>query len=55
MTNSAKIVYGRAFAQTGAVTMDTNVISSDCTSAEGGTGFSGGALEAVPEPGTFAA
>jgi hypothetical protein len=62
MNTSANIVCGRAFAQTGAVTMDTNVISGDCTidngsgsgrSDFGSLGFSGGGGQAIPEPGTF--
>ncbi len=63
LNTSARILCGRAFAQTGAVTMDTNVISDDCTfndgsgrSDFGSGGFSGGTIDvqAVPEPGTFA-
>jgi type VI secretion system secreted protein VgrG len=63
MNTSARNLCGRAFAQTGAVTMDTNVVSDDCTfnggsgrSDFGSAGFSGGGNitgQAVPEPGTF--
>ncbi|MEO5656249.1 MAG: DUF3494 domain-containing protein, partial [Nitrospiria bacterium] len=65
LTTSASIGCGRALAQTGAVTMDTNVISADCA----GGGYSGGfqstpdggfevigasgGTHAVPEPATF--
>jgi ice-binding like protein/PEP-CTERM motif-containing protein len=38
MTTGATISCGRAFAQTGAVTMDTNTISTDCSD----TGYTGG-------------
>ena len=38
MTTDATILCGRAFAQTGAVTMDTNTISTGCSD----TGYSGG-------------
>src|SRR5579872_411276 len=63
---SAKILCGRAFAETGAVTMDTNVISDNCSGSTGNVGsgisdfasggFSGGLviesgrISAVPEP-----
>jgi type VI secretion system secreted protein VgrG len=63
MVTSAKIECGRAFAQTGAVTLDSNVISGDCTindfgsgrSDFGSAGFSASANIALvtPEPGTF--
>lgn len=61
LTTSARILCGRAFAQTGAITMDTNVISNDCTTYNGlsaitdfgsfGFSGSGSGLQAVPEPG----
>jgi hypothetical protein len=63
LTTSATITCGRAFALNGAVTMDTNTISNDCTVSDGGgsrddfgsLGFAAaGPAEAVPEPGTFA-
>jgi YHS domain-containing protein len=67
MTTNSSIVCGRAFARTGALTMDTNVISNDCgqlnldndlsgvRSDFGSLGFSGGgsAVSGVPEPDTF--
>lgn len=62
LNNSAKILCGRAFAQTGAVTLDTNVISNNCSAYNNGSGrsdfgslgFSGGSSASpVPEPGTF--
>jgi type VI secretion system secreted protein VgrG len=63
LNTSAKIECGRAFAQTGAVTLDTNVISSDCgvqdfgsgRSDFGSNGFSssGGLTVTTPEPGSF--
>ncbi|MDP2999432.1 MAG: ice-binding family protein, partial [Bryobacterales bacterium] len=61
MNNSARILCGRALAQTGAVTMDTNTISNDCLyggdfltgrSDFGSAGFSGTQSSAIPEPGT---
>lgn len=68
LNTSAKILCGRAIALNAAVTMDTNVISNDCTafndgsgrSDSGTTGFSGsgnagaGGPLAVPEPATLA-
>jgi type VI secretion system secreted protein VgrG len=60
LNTGAKILCGRAFAQNGAVTMDTNTISNNCSAGGdfgsgrsdfGSEGFSGGALPA-PEPGT---
>ena len=62
LNTGAKILCGRAFAQNGAVTMDTNTISNNCSSGGdfgsertdfGSDGFSGGALPAG-EPGTAA-
>ena len=58
---SARILCGRALAETGAVTMDTNTISDNCVGAGafdsgrtdfGSAGFSGGGVQAGPEPGT---
>lgn len=66
MDTRARIENGRALAQTGAVTMDTNVISNVCPPPNNGPGFSGGlnfgrggnvvpaAPAPVPEPGTMA-
>ena len=67
MNTSAKILCGRAIALVGAVTMDTNTISGDCNSFNGGTGGtdygSGGysgdqnfnvPVAVVPEPETYA-
>jgi hypothetical protein len=47
LNNSAKIGCGRALADTGAVTMDTNTISTGClgTGEEGSNGLSGSGLE----------
>lgn len=62
LTTGATIICGRAIAENGAVTMDTNTISSDCSSGGdlgtgrtdfGSAGFSGGSA-AIPEPGTWA-
>lgn len=60
LNNSAKILCGRAFAQVGAVSMDTNTISNNCTTFHndttrsdfGSAGFSGGVVGVgvVPEP-----
>jgi len=59
MNTSARILCGRALAETGAVTMDTNVISDNCMTLDlghtdfGSMGFSGGAVQStIPEPGT---
>ena len=57
MNNSAKITCGRAFARTGAVTLDTNTISGTCSAGgvAGSLDFSGGSLAGlptIPEPGT---
>ena len=65
MNTTAKILCGRALAETGAVTMDTNTISDNCTAQAfdsgrsdfGSNGFtsgsSGGGLQPLPEPGTL--
>lgn len=59
MTTGAKILCGRAIALTAAVTMDTNVISGDCSNGGdfgsgnddfGSLGFSGGPVEGGPKP-----
>ena len=60
MTTGAKIICGRAIALNGAVTMDNNVISNDCTNGgDFGTGISdfgsggfsgGGPVSVTPEP-----
>ncbi len=61
MNTSARILCGRAFANTGAVTLDTNTISDNCSAGGdygtgrsdfGSAGFSGG-FSTVPEPGTL--
>jgi Ice-binding-like len=61
MNTSARILCGRALAENGAVTMDTNTISDNCVGAGafgsgrtdfGSAGFSGGGVQAIPEPGT---
>ncbi|HYW42592.1 MAG TPA: DUF3494 domain-containing protein [Bryobacteraceae bacterium] len=60
LNNSATIECGRALAETGAVTMNTNTISNNCatfpgnSSDSGSAGFSGGGIQAIPEPGTIA-
>jgi hypothetical protein len=62
MKTGAKDLCGRAFAQTGAVTLDTNVVSNNCSSFDNGSGrsdfgsagFTGGGVLAIPEPGTIA-
>ena len=62
MNTSATILCGRALAQTGAVTMDTNVIGGECAYGySGGLVFDeggavvpiGGGQPSVPEPGTL--
>jgi len=60
LNTGANILCGRAFAQTGAVTMDTNVVSNSCAfdngsgrSDFGSVGFSAQDVNGVPEPGTF--
>jgi len=58
LVSGAKIECGRAFAQTGAVTMDTNVISNNCSVNNfgsgrndfGSEGFSSAGTIAVPTP-----
>ncbi|MHB1037748.1 MAG: ice-binding family protein [Pirellulales bacterium] len=42
LNTTATILNGRALAQTGAVTMDTNTIENVCPPPNGGPGFSGG-------------
>jgi type VI secretion system secreted protein VgrG len=64
MTTGASIVCGRAIALHGAVTLDNNVISNDCTNGGdfntgnadfGSGGFSGGNITTTtPEPSTLA-
>jgi len=60
LNTGANILCGRAFAQTGAVTMDTNVVSNSCAFDNGSgrsdfssLGFSAQDATGVPEPGTF--
>jgi type VI secretion system secreted protein VgrG len=66
LNTDATIANGRALAETGAVTMDTNTISNICPPPNNGPGFSGGleyesngttiepiGLSAVPEPASF--
>jgi Ice-binding-like len=61
MNTSARILCGRALAQTGAVTLDTNTISDNCSAGGdfgtgrsdfGSAGFSAGGVQAIPEPGS---
>ncbi|MCX6596235.1 MAG: ice-binding family protein [Acidobacteria bacterium] len=62
LDTSATIICGRAFARTGAVTMDGNTISNNCTVPGGdvdtgrldfgSNGFSGGLSATTPEPAT---
>jgi Ice-binding-like/PEP-CTERM motif len=69
LTTGATILCGRAFAQNGAVTMDTNTISNNCATFDNGSGRSdfgsvgfsgsgssngGGGGPTVPEPATLA-
>ncbi len=63
LNTGANILCGRAIAQTGAVTMDTNTISNDCGVQNfesgrddfGSAGFSApGVMTPVPEPETYA-
>ena len=57
-TTGARLVCGRAIALNGAVTLDANTISNDCSTANSGgsdfgsLGFSGGPSTTVPEPST---
>jgi type VI secretion system secreted protein VgrG len=66
LNTGATITNGRALAETGAVTMDTNTISNVCPPPNNGPGFSGGlkyasngttivpiGLSSVPEPASF--
>lgn len=62
LNTAATILCGRALAQTGAVTTDTNVVSNNCSTFNndtgsndfGSSGFSGGAVPgSIPEPGTM--
>ena len=65
LNTSAKILCGRAIALHAAVTMDTNTISNDCFTDNGGTGSTGrtdygsggysngGSVTSVPEPGSL--
>jgi len=62
LLTGATILNGRALAQTGAVSMDTNAISDICPSNNNGPGFSGGLMFAgegsttlvpIPEPCTI--
>ncbi len=50
MNTGATIGCGRAIALTGAVTMDTNTISNDCTDTNGSNGFNGGSNGVTPLP-----
>ncbi len=62
LTTSATILCGRAFAQSGAVTLDGNTISNSCgafnnntsNSDFGSSGFSGADVASIPEPSTLA-
>jgi hypothetical protein len=59
LNTTATILCGRAMALNGAVTLDTNTISNDCSTLSGGRtdfgsmGFGGNPSAVVPEPGTF--
>lgn len=54
LTTSSQIVCGRAIALNAAVTLDTNVVSNDCGTADFGShGFSGN-VSSVPEPASWA-
>jgi len=62
LNTTARILCGRAIALTGAVTMDTNTISNDCShggdfgsgrSDFGSRGFSGVDVAGIPEPATW--
>ncbi len=54
LTSGVRILCGRAIALNGAVTMDTNTISNDCTGGgdlgSGRTDFGSGGFSGVPEP-----
>ncbi len=56
MNTGATIPCGRAFARTGAVTLDSNTIGGSCvggvTGGETGSGYAGGNIPPIPEPGT---
>lgn len=64
MNTAASLLCGRAFAETGAVTLDTNTISNNCSAggdygggrsdfgSAGFSGFSAGGVLAIPEPGS---
>jgi type VI secretion system secreted protein VgrG len=61
MNTGATVICGRAFAETGAVTLNNNTISDSCSAGGdlgtgrsdfGSSGYSGGNLQAIPEPGT---
>ena len=61
MNTTAQILCGRALALNGAVTMETNTISDNCIAGGdyssgrtdfGSAGFSGGDVQAIPEPGS---
>jgi hypothetical protein len=63
LTTDASILCGRAIALTGAVTMDSNIISNDCTTGGdfgskrgdfGSLGFAGVPVTATPEPTSLA-
>ena len=59
LNTTATILCGRAIALNGAVTLDTNTISNDCSALSGGhtdfnsMGFRGNPETVVPEPATF--
>ena len=59
LNTTATILCGRAIALNGAVTLDTNTISNDCSTLSGGRtdfgsmGFGGNPSTVVPEPATF--
>jgi Ice-binding-like/PEP-CTERM motif len=57
LDNGAEILCGRAIALNGAVTMDHNTISNNCSTYNGGTGrtdFGSTGFSKVPEPGSLA-
>jgi Ice-binding-like/PEP-CTERM motif len=57
LNTGAEILCGRAIALTGAVTMDGNTISNNCSTYNGGTGrtdFGSTGFSKVPEPGSLA-